>query len=266
LVHSGSQYRNIGVVVCEGIYYNFATRFTHDNKDFVLDRIKEGTPSAPSYDYSHHYYLPYFKTINGAWTGVALANLNNEANHIKLEYFAAGGAAAGSETLDLPAHGQGAKACAPTGAATGWIKISSTAPVYGIALVGDTSPSTMFDMDIKSTLHKKFVFPHLASDSFWSSTAMLCNPNPTRASVYLTYYKTDGTAVPGVDDPVSVPIPANGSIAENLGELFGPLLNELAGGYLIVESSQPLAAFLLYDGTKTQQQTWKAGLSAVPLD
>ena len=64
-------------------------------------------------------------------------------------------------------------------------------------------------------------------------------------------------------EAVSIVIPKNGAAQVNIREKFGKTLN---GGYLHISSRGPIAAFMVYDGSLSGINNWKAGLSAVPLD
>ncbi len=251
-------YRLIGVVTWEDAQYDSGVRFTSSNHDIIMSWLQEGSPD---YDYEHDYYVPYYLSGSGVWTGLALANHNSGENHILVQYFTAQGRTAGGSSLTLAANAQKAFPCTPDGSdSTGWIKVSATLPVYGLALVGDSSPSTMFDMDLQGSLHKKFIFPHLAADGKdWKSKAMLCNPGENIARVTFTYYSEDGaTAV-----EKSVEVAKHGNADVDLKALFVQNLNN---GHILVQSTQPLAAFLLYDSSVYGHNNWKAGLSATPLD
>ncbi len=246
-----------GIVTWEDQYYDSGVRLTNYNKDLIESWIDESL----DYNYLHSNYVPYYSAGGNNWTGIALANPNEGANNIKIEFFSAAGAAAGAQTVVLPANGQKAFLCQPDADAnSGWVKISSTLPLYGLSLVGSSIPSNMFDMDIKDKLHKKFIFPHLAADGEeWDSAAILCNPNASQADITCTYYPENGIS------PIqkNFSIPAQGSTDRDLRELFG---QELNGGHLILQSKQGLAAFLLYDNSMYGQNNWKAGLSAMPMD
>lgn len=247
----------VGIVTWEDANYDSGVRLTSRNKDLILSWIDESL----DYDYLHSYYIPYYVAAGDNWTGIALANPNADVNTVKIEFFSSTGTAAGSQTVNLPANGQKAFPCQPdANANSGWVKISATLPLYGLALVGNSSPSNMFDMDIKGKLHKKFILPHLAADGKkWNSAAILCNPNATKADITATYYPKNGIA------PIqkNFSIPVNGSVNQDLKQLFGQALN---GGHIILQSSQGLAAFLLYDSSTYGINNWKAGLSAMPMD
>jgi len=252
------RFRAIGVVTFQQLFYDTGVLFTSRNENL----IRQWLQMAPDYDYHYTYYLPYFTNIsrNDSWTGLALANPNSTANHLQLEYFDNNGHPVGRRPLDLPAHGQESIICQPDDPVTwGWIKLSTSQPVTGLALVGGNSPSTMFDIDLQPRLHTRFLFPHLAADHSWDSTAMLCNPNDEPAHLTFTYYDEKGTSAA----PASLDLRARGSLTVNLGKLFS---RTLSGGSMILETSQPLAAFLLFDSTKSGDNSWKAGLSAIPLD
>jgi V8-like Glu-specific endopeptidase len=238
------------------------TLLTSQNEDLIRDWLAY----TPTPDFKYTGYIPYFCSRDGCWTGLALANPNPDRCQAKVEYFAADGAPVGSQLLEIAAGGQAAFACSPNQnpyCTTGWIKISSTRPLSGLGLVGQNTPSTMFDMDLNTSLHQKLLFPHLAAEGEWRSTIILCNPNRESAgSLEFTCLQPDGTAVTKQSS-----VPAGGSLVLDLEELFRQPLN---GGQLILTASQPIAAFLLYDNTGgatgSPNRLWRAGLSATPFE
>ncbi|MBN2706886.1 MAG: hypothetical protein JXR89_10655, partial [Deltaproteobacteria bacterium] len=136
------------------------------------------------------------------------------------------------------------------------IKIESSTALDGLALIGQSNPPLMFDMDMKSSLHTGFLLSHLAADAGnWNSLVMACNPNAAAANLTYKYYNQAGTLVASKASS----IPAGGSVQDNLRNLFGRDLS----GSMVIESSQPITAFMLYD-SKTYD--WRAGLSALPLN
>jgi len=214
-------------------------------------------------EYKYSYYIPFYHKADNVWTGLALANPYTNTSFIQIEYFSIDGKLTGWRYEHLDPGGQKAFACNP-GTEFGWIKISASSPIHGLALVGEFGAmSTMFDMDMKEKLHKILLFPHLASlqQEKWASVVMLCNPNPEPARLTFKYYDMDGDMSSPANSPPE--IPAYGSVAIEAGRLFG---KDLENGSLFLSSSQPLAGFLLYDNTATGTNHWKAGLSAVPLD
>ncbi len=209
---------------------------------------------SPSYD--NFSYVPYLYSDSafGRWTGLALTNRNNVSNQVLIEYYSSAGVLLSSETKEIPANGQISFATGAPAGSEGWIKISSTSPLKGLALVGQSSPPSMFDMDLKTSLHTRLRLAHLAADTLWRSLVMICNPNNSAATITFKAYNTTGTLT--ATQPYS--IPANGSAQVNLYSLFGQALT----GSMIIEATQPVTAFLLYDSNTT---TWKAGLSAIPV-
>ncbi len=260
-----NQPRIIGVATCEGTTSDLGVRFTSANEALIREWLRAGTElsegTEPEGD-GYVSYIPYYETGGGAWTGIGLAHPGADSNRVRVEYFSPDGAVAGSQELELPPYGQNAVLCTPEGSTSGWIRLTSRVPVYGIALVGSSrSPATMYDMTLQVSLHRRFICPHLASGTKWRSRVMLCNPNSADAEVTLSCHMSDGHALL----PVNLEIPAWGSRAEDLGELFRAQTDRLDGGYLFLDSTLPLSVFLLYDGTASGY-SWKAGLSAVPLD
>ncbi|MEA1921809.1 MAG: trypsin-like peptidase domain-containing protein [Pseudomonadota bacterium] len=207
--------------------------------------------------YTNFSYVPYFSTNGNRWTGLALANYNNSGNSFKVEYYAANGSPLGSKQDSLAAYGQGLVVVAASGS-EGWAKISSTAPLKGLALVGDPDDSNMYDMDLKDSLHRKFLFSQIASNRDWNSTVMICNPNSSVANITLKYYNIGGTHTLTATRQIS----RNGSGNYALYELFGYDF-VCVDGTMVFESDQPVTAFLLYDNPR---QNWRAGLSAVPVN
>jgi hypothetical protein len=219
--------------------------------------ISEWMQYEPDLGYTNFGYIPYFSTGSRRWTGVALANYTGAENNVKLDYYSNAGTHLGSEYKNISAYGQTSFATATDAGTEGWVMVSATAPLTGLALIGDPENATMFDIDLKSSLHRKFLCPHLAVNDDWRSFALVCNPNDTDTRISYTYYNTDGSQAFQI---TASPIPAHGSVKQALSGLFQ---QELNGGTLVIETVQPVTAFLLYDNKST---TWKAGLSAVPVD
>ncbi len=210
-----------------------------------------------SVSYTHFAYIPYFSkdSSSGCWIGLAFTNRNKAENSFEVNYYGNSGSHLGSETGTIAANGQVAFVPDTADVTEGWLKISSTAPLNGLAMIGESAPSTMFDIDLKTSLHRKFLFTYLAADQNWRSIVLLCNPNSSVANITCKYYNGDGLLI----DQIPSTIPSNGSVQHDLYTLFQ---RELEGS-MVIESSRPVTAFLLYENKFT---TWKAGLSAVPLD
>ncbi|MBN2808978.1 MAG: hypothetical protein JXR80_05750 [Deltaproteobacteria bacterium] len=213
--------------------------------------------NTPAYLYS--YYVPYLSNdpVSSRWTGVALANAENIGTDVRITcYGLSGGAPLDQKEEHLPALGQAAFPAVTPSGADGWIKIESTRKLDGLALIGQSYPPLLFDMDMQSSLHQNFLLAHLAADGVeWDSLIMACNPNAATANLTYSYYNQAGQMV--TSRPSS--IPAGGSVQDNLHTVFGQNL----AGSVVIESSQPITAFMLYDSKTTD---WRAGLSALPLD
>ena len=248
-------------------YYNLS-----DNQiaaDHVWDRVVysgqvastvyvEGICGNQNPGYIMTYYIPYLSTddFTVRWTGMAMANPDQQSCNVQVSYNSHSGILLDRENKTIPAFGQSVF-IAPTPSGTeGWIKIEATTNLDGLALIGQATPSTMYDMDMKASLHTRFLLSHLAADtSVWQSIVMACNPNNTAATLTYSYYNQAGQLI--ATKPSS--IPANGSVQDNLYNLFGQNL----AGSMVIDSTQPITAFMLYDSLTT---AWKAGLSALPLD
>ncbi|MCK5916607.1 MAG: hypothetical protein KAG92_10745, partial [Deltaproteobacteria bacterium] len=244
--------RVIGIVTWKNGTSASGVRLTDMNKRFISEWLTMG-----SSDYKHTYYIPYFAVTESIWSGLALANHNNRENDIQIEYFAPDGSPAGSKIFTLEKYGQTAFPCAPN-FAFGWVRISSSMPLYGLQLIGNLNPSTLFDIDMQASLNKKLILPHLAADGEnWRSIAVFCNPNSVEAKITYTYYDPET----GAATNATTTIPAWGRDIHELKERFGKDLN---GGHILVQSTQPIAGFLLYDSSFTGENNWRAGLNAIP--
>ncbi|HDS15532.1 MAG TPA: hypothetical protein ENN66_02755 [Proteobacteria bacterium] len=238
--------------------YNSGARLVSANKALFTDWLQYVPPSGgsgPAYD--NYSYVPYLSNDGaaGRWTGLALTNRNGQVNQVKVEYFSRAGLLLNSETKEIAANGQTSFAAQVPAASEGWIKLSSTEPLQGLALVGQSRPESMFDMDLKTTLHSRLKLAHLAADAgSWNSLVMICNPNDSPATITYKAYNTGG----GLVATRSGGLAARGSVQTNLYTLFGQAL----AGSMIIEATQPITAFLLYDSKTT---VWKAGLSAIPV-
>jgi hypothetical protein len=210
----------------------------------------------PDDDYQNFGYIPFYLVDENHWTGVALANPGNQDTSVKIDYYDFSGMPLGSETRELPSLGQEVFAVDTRyGPDKGWIKVSGTIPLAGLTLAGDEA-AKMFDIDLKTALHRRFICPHLAVNDKWQSMLMACNPNLSETGLTLIYRNSDGSR----EIRKTAAIPACGSFSDSLGDIFQ---EEFNSGTLTIEATQPINAFLLYD---SRENTWRAGLSAVPLD
>ena len=193
--------------------------------------------------------------------GLALQNISDETATVYIYLYSNEGEIIETVPASILAHGQRAISLDVDGNYVGWVKIISNKNLNGFALIGDSAPSTMYDIDLKSELHHTFYLPHVAADTEWDSTIMICNPNNATARIYFHYF------TPGGREPYtarSVDIPANGSLQQSVYNIHGI---PLSGGSFKVESiTYPINIFMLYDGTRSGQNNWKAGLSAIPTD
>ncbi len=217
----------------------------------------EGICNNQNPGYAKTYYVPYLYAddYRSSWTGIALANSDQQNCRVQLSYYGENGTLIGRENKEMPAFGQSVFVAKIPAGTVGWIKIESSTNLDGLALIGQGTPPVMFDIDMKKTLHRRFLLSHLAADTSWRSLVMACNPNNTAASLTYSFYNQAGQHIASKN----ASIPVNGSSVVNLHALFGQSL----AGSMVIESNQPITAFMLYDSLTT---TWQAGLSALPLD
>ncbi|MCK5681752.1 hypothetical protein KAI46_13165 [bacterium] len=248
-------------------YYNLsdnqiAADHTWNRSDYSAQAANtiysEGICNNQNPGYSKTYYVPYLYTDDcsrASWTGMALANADQQSSNIQVSYYSETGDLLDTVNKTIPALGQSVFVAQTPSGTYGWIKIEASTNLDGLALIGEVNPDVMFDMDMKKNLHRRFLLPHLAADSSWRSLVMACNPNETAASLTYSYYNQAGQHVA----TKYASIPVNGSTRVNMYALFGQKL----AGSMVIESNQPITAFMLYDSLSS---AWQAGLSAVPLD
>lgn len=215
--------------------------------------------NATSGDYNYH--LPFYDLSLNHWSGLALQNFFGRQADIRLFTYDNNGNLISQENVQLPSHGQGAFNLTST-TNSGWVKIASNCQLAGLAFIGGTTPSTIYDIDVKdeSDLTDMFTTPHVAANDDWESTMMICNPSEVSTSIRFVYISTDGVTLAA---PRTITIPRFGSAQVNLQDLFGKPLS--GGAITFVSDPAWVTAFMLYDGTGNGTNNWKAGLSTVPL-
>lgn len=242
-------YRSSSICLRLRRYTSATTGYVTFDNVYVL--YEGNTPD----DYT--YYLPYLEYDTDDWSSLALSGVADQAGATAtITYYSNSGQELKSETKTLSAHGQTAYTCDVQGAVEGWSKITSTAPLYGLELIGGKTGGPMMDLDLKADLHYAFVIPHIdTAGEPWQSTASMCNPGTDAASLILRYYSSAGAA----SSEKIVSIPAMGAVQIDLGELFG----KQTSGSVTVSSDKPVTGFLEFDGT-SGGMNWKTGLSMMP--
>ncbi len=209
----------------------------------------------------YNYYLPYFRSGNGMWTGLGLANVdhNNKAL-FQVKVFDKFGNLLATENRDIPAYGQDAFPTAPQVNSSGWIHVNSHKLLSGLAFIGSTNiPMLMADIPFVSDLSLCLVVPHIAQDNIWDTTILVCNPHAEAASVVLQYVNKAGVVL----GSKNYTIPKYGSGEYLLSTLFSA--NIPLAGRVEVNSSQGLAGFALYTDKK-KGGTYYAGINAESCD
>ncbi len=211
---------------------------------------------------SHQYYLPYYTSLGGKWTGVALRNCSATASaNTTVTVYGTDGSVIATHTNTLSPSGQKAFMAGGGAAAEGWIKVVSDQSLTGLSFIGNGSgPILMFDIALISELSMLLHIPHVAQSGtapVWDTTIMMCNPNTSQASVTLRYVDEDGTVTRTATRTIPV-----------LGSGKYPLADILQGdtctrGSVAVESNVGVAGFALYENTSDSGHMSYAGIAAV---
>ena len=219
------------------------------------------TPYLESAEASYNYYLPYFSSGSNSWTGLGLANGNPDvAAQIKVEVYLNNGYLLTEQNLTLAANGQGSIVVADKMVGLGWIKIDSNCTLSGLAFLGIYERcNLMADIPFLRELSTSLVIPHIAQDTTWDTSALICNPQNNSVTVNLRYVDINGVA----QGEKLYTLPAHGSNTFELDTAF-PEYPTITGK-LYIEASEEIAAFALYSNIKNSG-TYYSGISAAPYD
>ncbi|MEA3347607.1 MAG: hypothetical protein U9Q39_00960, partial [Pseudomonadota bacterium] len=203
------------------------------------------------------YYLPYFSTENGDWTGLALANPDIFGPaETRIKVYNEAGTVQAEITVPIDIWGQHALSLAPPTVSRGWIQVDADGPLRGLAFIGTGgTPSFLADIPFVENLSYKLVVPHVAQDATWDTTLLLCNPAAQPASVRIVNLNLLGE----VGGTVNQVIAAQGSARYELSTLFAG--HSEVGGKIEITSSTGLAGFALYSNRKSGG-SYFAGINA----
>ncbi|MCK5679989.1 FecR domain-containing protein [bacterium] len=204
------------------------------------------------------YYLPFFSSENGNWTGLGLANPDIfGTTEAQIKIFNEAGTVQAGNTVTVPIWGQLALPLAPPTVSRGWIQVDANGPLSGLAFIGTGGyPSLMADIPFVESLSRKLVVPHVAQDTTWDTTLLLCNPDArAAASVQIVSQNLLGE----VSGTVNRVIAALGSASYGLSSLFPG--HPKISGKIELTSSTGLAGFALYSNKKSGG-SYFAGINA----
>lgn len=205
------------------------------------------------------YYLPYFSSKNGDWTGLALANsdmIGPDPAETRITVTNESGTLQAGSSVPIPIWGQFSLPLSPPTVNRGWIQVDADTPLSGLAFIGTGgTPSLMADIPFVENLSRKLVVPHVAQDSIWDTTLLLCNPAAQAASVQIVNHDQLGESG-GTANRI---IAARGSARYELSTLFAG--HPEVSGKIEITSSTGLAGFALYSNKKSGG-SYFAGINA----
>jgi len=205
------------------------------------------------------YFLPYFISKNGYWTGVGLRNESPWwTADVTVQAFSPTGTELAAETKEIPRRGQGAFMVGMGTNSVGWVKVTSNQPLTGLAFVAQGfGDALMFDMSLVSEPAKTLRVPHVAQDGTWDTIVFVCNPISSETTMYLSFVDSEGMTV---KTSHGYKIPGYGSGWYLLSDLLGK--SSYSSGSVEIAASQGVVAFALYHNRKTGLSSY-AGISAV---
>jgi formylglycine-generating enzyme required for sulfatase activity len=205
------------------------------------------------------YFLPYFISTNGYWTGVGLRNESPWwSADVTVQAFSPTGTVLATETKEIPRRGQRAFMVGMGTNCEGWVKVTSNRPLTGLAFIAQGfGDALMFDMSLVSEPATTLRVPHVAQDGTWDTIVFVCNPISSETTMYISFVDSDGVTV---KTSHGFKIPAYGSGRYPLLDLLGK--SAYSSGSVEIAASQGVVAFALYHNLKTGLMSY-AGISAV---
>lgn len=202
----------------------------------------------------YNYYLPYYSSVDGDWTGLALSNGSTEKTaSIDIVVRHTNGDILTKIDKELSASGKTSFSVNDGGANHGWINILSDQPLSGLAFVGHNY--LMANIPFVDGLERNLVIPHIAQDNAWDTTIMLCNPSDESVSVKVINVNDQG----GMVTQKSLTLVANGSGSYLLSDLFDGIV---LAGKIYLQATSKISAFALYSDMKNGGNYF-AGINAV---
>ena len=238
--------------------------FKFGGRNFDSDNRLKGTFTTSELPlYSSFYYLPYFVNNSDYATGLAIRNSSEtDTAETMTQIYSQDGALLNTAFSDYPPQGQGALVVGKSLNTEGWLKVSSTTKLTGLAFVAAVgSAEYMYDITFipESKAAQVLHVTHVVQDQTWTSTIFVNNPNFSAVTVTLTFFNSDGVAVYSED----YNIPGNGAIKVAVADLVQG--SNFDSGSIEISATQPVTAFGLYNNLDSGGG-FVAGISAVDPD
>jgi hypothetical protein len=210
-------------------------------------------------------YSPQYVSGDPWRTRLSVINLDSQPGTVTMQLMDDHGVAMGTtRTVPIAANGKlyiddpGFFTPLQAGAiTTGYLKIQSD----GVRLAGSTvfgdsmGQSFSAALPLVDDLRNSVLYSHIASNDLYFTGIAMVNPNAVDATVDIAVVGADGITICRKMDL----LPAMQKTSRLLTELFPALVGQdLASGYILIRSSQPIASFSLF-GTNSLSV-----LSAIP--
>lgn len=215
--------------------------------------LEGGEPAVPMLAQS----LPLLREGPTTRTDVNVINPGTTTGSITINYYTARGDDAGNYVITVPAHGiVKAPARLPTAVSA---RVTSSVPVIATATVNNDA-SVMFvngqAIDQSATTR---IVPHFQSGNGLDAQLVLSNPNATAANVTISLFSAAGGSIhPSQSAPLSLTIPARGTVTTDTRGIIGQLAAPAMNGWLQIDSPNlPLNGLVVLDSALS--------LTAVPI-
>lgn len=213
---------------------------------------------------AYSYYIPVFKPPPSFWSGMGIRNLSNTSTaSVTIFIYSKTGSLLSSQGKSIPKNGQDNFLVGTGLSQDGWIKIESSQPLAGFKFLGQYDSGTpthyyLADVPFTDTPSPNMVLPHVAQNSTWNTLVYVANANSASNTVQLTYTDKAGVS----SSPHTIVLSGNGCAAVTVETIADS--SDVSGGYVTVSGSKSIAAFAIYENTKTGNISY-AGINAVDI-
>ena len=207
------------------------------------------------------HYLAHFASNARWYTGVAVANPNPGQAQVSFAAYGDSGSLLGTALLTVPGHGKRSALVStlfsPAISGTGWIKVTSDAPVVAFDLYSDVVSGGIGALP-SSELGSNLTLAHFVHSSRWWTGVTVLNPYASPVSVALRAYSNTGALLAQRTSVLS----GRSKLVGMVEALMPAAAN--TSGWIAVESTGGNVAALLVYGDKEAVPNRIGALPAVP--
>ena len=214
----------------------------------------------PNFTYigNNLYFAHIARNVNQFWTGLALVNIGQTDQTVKIRAFGDGGAELQSVLLPLKAGEKKVQLAEDFLAGIGspanvdWVLVEADQEIVGYELFGTHDFKKIAGLEAISGLRKSICYPFIDTDTDVGHGIAVVNVNPGPQTVTFTLYANDGFPLASVTRDLA----ANQKLISTIESLFGAFTfaTGQVPGWLECQGTAPLAGFELFlNGVNNEQ-------------